>query len=78
VVAHDVLIHAVSQQWQIARPIVGARLVERFGESAPRRRSTVGSPVPPPPEWMRRRIVPGRGYDPLAGSVVAEFRRRAP
>jgi hypothetical protein len=68
VVAHDVLVHAASQRWAVATPILGARLVENGSRSR-----LVG--VPPPPDWMRQRIDGRTGYDPLRGSVAAEFRR---
>ena len=69
VVAHDVLVHAASQRWAVATPILGARLLDNGS-----RARLVG--VPEPPAWMRRRIDGRPGYDPLRGSVVAELRRR--
>jgi hypothetical protein len=74
VVAHDVLIHAASQRWAIATPILSARLPGDPGVPSTVRHRR-GSGVPPPPKWTRRRLVPGGGYDPLRGSVVAELRR---
>jgi len=43
VVAHDVLVHAIGQQWHFVSPLDVAR------------RAREGL-VPPPPSWMTRRI----------------------
>ena len=78
VVAHDVLIHAASQRWAIATPILGARLPGDPGVPSSVRHRRGGQTVPPPPAWMRQRIDGHGGYDPLRGFRSAAGRQRAP